>query len=507
MVAVVSLLLVVAGGWAQVPRPVAVDVGPVRALVPALEMPEGRWLSLKGVAAALGWQLEASENGDFVLRSEQGAEGLRFETALPGVVQGPGGFAGLGGEAARVDGDLFVPPGAVALIERLAHENGPPAGAWRLGLEANPESGGLTLTVEAPGEPDPEPREEILPGRNSSGLHWDEPSGAWTSKLPWPGAAAPETPWDSQSIGHPILEAIRLSPAGGAGLRLDLVPGPSWGGAAVRRLPEGRGWAVAMFSGFGRGNDAPGLWAPSARSEADDEATRRIVLDPGHGGEEEGAVGARGVVEKELVLDVARRTRAKLRMRGYEVVLTREGDQGLALDARAGIANNARADLFVSIHANASRFRQARGAETYILAAEATDDEARTAAALENNASRARLPGRIDGDLPLILWDMAQTEYLGESQRLAELIQGQLNARVNAENRGVRQAPFRVLVGATCPAVLVELGFLTHPEEEALLAQPAYRDRLATALAEAIDAYARARDGSSMPGFAAERVP
>ena len=154
----------------------------------------------------------------------------------------------------------------------------------------------------------------------------------------------------------------------------------------------------------------------------------------------------------------------------------------------------------MSIHANAARYRGARGAETYFLAREATDDAARTAAALENNASGARLEGTLDGDLPLILWDMAQTEYLEESQQLAELIQARLNQTVNLEDRGVRQAPFRVLVGATCPAVLVELGFLSHPEEEALLAQPAYRDRLASALTEALETFARAqRMGTTAP--------
>ncbi len=245
---------------------------------------------------------------------------------------------------------------------------------------------------------------------------------------------------------------------------------------------------------------APALAASAADRDAA-ATVRRIVIDPGHGGSETGAQGKSGVVEKELTLDVARRLAALLRADGFEVTLTREGDDDKPLDDRAGLANNQRADVFLSLHANASRFTGAHGAETFVLSREATDDAARTTAALENDAvgigeaggaSAAGAAATGDGDLPLILWDLAQVSYLEDSMRLAGVIQERLNSALGLKDRGVRQAPFRVLRGATCPAVLVELGFLSNADEEKALASPDHRARLADALADALRAY-RAR--------------
>lgn len=231
----------------------------------------------------------------------------------------------------------------------------------------------------------------------------------------------------------------------------------------------------------------------------------KVVLDPGHGGAEDGAIGPAGLKEKDLVLDMARRLASLLRAEGFEVVLTREGDSGPSLDERAEVANIQRADVFLSLHANASRSSKARGAETYFLARDATDDAARTVAAIENDASGSGLPGvgGDDGALPLILWDMAQTIFLEQSAELAEIVQQQLNSALGITDRGVRQAPFRVLVGATMPAVLVELGFLTNPEEERRLGSDEYRRKLAQALAAALVRY-RAQYGSrgAAPGTA-----
>jgi N-acetylmuramoyl-L-alanine amidase len=229
------------------------------------------------------------------------------------------------------------------------------------------------------------------------------------------------------------------------------------------------------------------------------------VLDPGHGGTEDGAIGPSGLKEKDLALDMARRLSALLKADGFEVVLTREGDDGPTLDQRAEIANVQRADVFVSLHANASRSSKARGAETYFLSRNATDDAARTVAAIENDA--AGVGGDLaagtaaagsegsDSAIPLILWDMAQTIYLEQSSQLAEIVQRELNGALGITDRGVRQAPFRVLVGATMPAVLVELGFLTNPDEEKRLADGEYRRKLAEALAVALKQY-RTRVGT-----------
>lgn len=218
-----------------------------------------------------------------------------------------------------------------------------------------------------------------------------------------------------------------------------------------------------------------------------------IVLDPGHGGVEPGAVGPSGLQEKDLTLDLARRVKVLLERQGATVVLTRDDDRVLPLDDRTAIANHNRAALFLSIHLNASKRKTAFGAETYFLSTEATDAEARTLAALENKAyeppdlatgtAKAETPDR---GLELILWDLAQNSYLAESSRLAEKIQNELNALTGVRDRGVRQAPFRVLMGATMPAVLVETGFISNPDEDARFKDDGYKDKVAEAIARAV---------------------
>lgn len=222
---------------------------------------------------------------------------------------------------------------------------------------------------------------------------------------------------------------------------------------------------------------------------------QKVVIDPGHGGAEDGAIGPAGTKEKDLVLDMARRLAALLRALEFEVVLTREGDIDLGLDDRAAVANRERADLFLSLHANASRSSKARGAETFFLSPEAVDDEERAIAALENGTAPPPPPGQTDQNLPLILWDLAQTQHLEESSRLAQVIQEKLNAALGLQDRGVRQAPFRVLVGATMPAVLVEIGFLTNAEEETRLNDAEYRRKLAEALSLALQQWRNQTSG------------
>lgn len=217
-----------------------------------------------------------------------------------------------------------------------------------------------------------------------------------------------------------------------------------------------------------------------------------IVLDPGHGGIETGAVGPGGIQEKDVALDIARRVRTALAGENVGVVLTRDSDRLVDLDERAAIANHNRADLFVSIHLNASNRREARGAETYYLSTEATDDEARALAGIENASGRGGEPSTQDlrdRGLDLVLWDLAQNRYLAESAALAEQVQREMNELTGTRDRGVRQAPFRVLVGATMPAILVEVGFITNADEAGQFEQPGYRDRVALALARAIRSY------------------
>jgi N-acetylmuramoyl-L-alanine amidase len=211
-----------------------------------------------------------------------------------------------------------------------------------------------------------------------------------------------------------------------------------------------------------------------------------IVIDPGHGGKEVGAVGPAGVYEKDVTLAISRKLAAALSAKtGARVVLTREDDSLVSLDQRTAIANQYKADLFLSVHLNAAGIQDAKGSETYFLSLEASDELARKAAETEN-ASAASDPAN---DLKLILWDLAQQAYLGESSRFAQAIQEEMNAATNVANRGVKQAPFKVLVGATMPAALVEVGFITNPDEEAKLQSDDFQNLMVDALARAVHRY------------------
>jgi N-acetylmuramoyl-L-alanine amidase len=231
-----------------------------------------------------------------------------------------------------------------------------------------------------------------------------------------------------------------------------------------------------------------------------------VVIDAGHGGDDQGARGPRGLLEKDLVLDVGRRLAEKLRETGVRVVLTRDGDRFVGLEERTSIANDARADLFVSIHANASEARAARGIETYFVSLEASDDAARRLAAEENQsfaaAGKPAEPGAGD-PLFAILGDMIATEHLVDSQEFARLALGELLAKDGAVSRGVKQAPFVVLMGVQMPAALVEIGFITNAREEQVLGAPAERERIAAGIARAIREFARrfdVRRGSAASG-------
>jgi N-acetylmuramoyl-L-alanine amidase len=225
-----------------------------------------------------------------------------------------------------------------------------------------------------------------------------------------------------------------------------------------------------------------------------------IVIDPGHGGEEEGAKGPTGLLEKQVVLDLSQRLRQRLQSQGFTVYLTRDSDESLALDERTAIANNKRADLFISIHANASPTAEARGAETWFLSLSRMQDVASTLAVSPGD-DLVPSAGDRDDPLKLILWDMAQASSIAESSVFAETVQAELNHALDLKDRGVKQAPFRVLVGATMPAVLVEIGFISNPDEEARLRDPQFLDTLADAISRAVGSY---RDTLRLQGNGAE---
>lgn len=220
-----------------------------------------------------------------------------------------------------------------------------------------------------------------------------------------------------------------------------------------------------------------------------------VVLDAGHGGDDEGAVGPTGLREKALVLDVTRRLARRLVEAGVHVVLTRRDDRFLSLEQRTHVANDARGDLFLSIHANASTSRSPRGIEAYFASLEATDEASRRVAELENEALGATAPV-VDASDPVaaILGDLIETEHLQDSSELAKLVEAELSAAAGERSRGVKQAPFVVLLGVHMPATLVEIGFLTHPDEEGELRGAARKDAIAEALARAIVDFGRRYD-------------
>jgi N-acetylmuramoyl-L-alanine amidase len=247
--------------------------------------------------------------------------------------------------------------------------------------------------------------------------------------------------------------------------------------------------------------------SPRAVVPAGGDRVFTIVLDPGHGGEEIGAAGKTEATEKELTLQIAKKLQALLEKEPRtRVLLTRTDDSTVPLDSRTALANHNHADLFLSIHLNSAQQRDARGAETYFLTPQAKDDETRTIAAIENNAigvDRASL-GAAPVDLELVLWDLAQTQYIAESSRLAGEIQRELNEALGVKDRGVKEAPFRVLMGATMPAVLVEVGFLSNPAEEKLLESDERQDTIAQALRRAVVAF-RSGAGPGSPAPAGTR--
>lgn len=236
-----------------------------------------------------------------------------------------------------------------------------------------------------------------------------------------------------------------------------------------------------------------------------------IVLDPGHGGRETGAVGPTGLLEKDVTLAICRKLKESLvKTLGVRVILTRDDDSVVPLDERTAIANQYHADLFLSVHLNSAPYKNVSGSETYFLSLEASDERAQMAAERENASPGGTPPAEAHSDLDMILWDLAQQDYLKESSRFAELIQDEMAHATGIEKRGVKQAPFRVLVGATMPAALVEVGFISNPDEEAKLKDPAYLDKIVTALTTAIVRYKseyETRVGVLSPGVASPTPP
>jgi N-acetylmuramoyl-L-alanine amidase len=224
---------------------------------------------------------------------------------------------------------------------------------------------------------------------------------------------------------------------------------------------------------------------------------RTVVIDAGHGGRDVGAIGPTGVREKDVTLQVARALKAELERRSdLRVILTRDTDMFVPLTARTRMANEAGADLFISVHCNSARSRSGQGFETYFLSEAKTEDERRVAK-MENASLRFENPD-IDpdqlGELNFILWDLAQNEYLRESSDLADLVQRGLDDELDLRDRGVKQAGFWVLNGAYMPAILIETAFISNPSEEQLLASSKFQARLVEGIADSLLEYVEAYD-------------
>jgi N-acetylmuramoyl-L-alanine amidase len=216
---------------------------------------------------------------------------------------------------------------------------------------------------------------------------------------------------------------------------------------------------------------------------------RRIVVDPGHGGHDPGAMGPSGLQEKDVVLAIGLKLRELLRDElGLDVVMTRSTDVFIPLEERTAIANKVNADLFLSVHANAAANRGANGIETYYLNLAKTEKAAQLAAK-ENGTSLEKV-----SVLQAILFDLMANYKLNDSAHLADEVQKALYKKArthypDAKNLGVKQGPFYVLVGATMPSILVESAFLSNPQEEARLKDPAYRDLTAEGIMDGVRAY------------------
>ena len=299
---------------------------------------------------------------------------------------------------------------------------------------------------------------------------------------------------DALDAALPTTTAPDLIPSvraeGNAAVVVDL--GPRFASFKTSDLPGDRGAVRIVIDVTGPATE-PGQPAPPvALQEAPPllelsptSGLRSVVIDAGHGGPEEGARGPGGSTEKHVTLSVARRVKAALEGRlGVRVILTRDGDTAVGLDQRASVANNNKADLFISLHANASVRPSAMGAEVFYLSLDEYGEEAlRTAA-----APGETLPvfGGGNRDIDVVPWRLAQARHIQNSAALARAVEASLRARVPMSSRALQQAPFRVLVGANMPAVLVEMGFMTNPVQEKQLSSDEYQNAVAQSLVDAI---------------------
>ena len=225
-------------------------------------------------------------------------------------------------------------------------------------------------------------------------------------------------------------------------------------------------------------------------SEKEKWEFKTIVIDAGHGGKDPGAVGYRGTKEKDIALDVAKRLEKKLsKNMNVKIIMTRDEDVFLRLSERTKIANESNGNLFISIHTNAAEDRRASGFETFLIGPNKNEAAVRVAARENAVLELEGTTGKKLTNEDLIQATIAQSAFASKSEQCASMVQKEIKKRVQSRDRGVKQAGFYVLMGASMPNVLVELGFISNPSEEKKLRSPQYRDQLATALYRAVEQY------------------
>lgn len=368
----------------------------------------------------------------------------------------------------------------------------------RLIIELRP-SGGLPATTQAPFKA-PTVLDEPTPAKKPVERRpFIPPSAAPAIASPvlQPQEAFLETPPQLQYGVPPLIPALLAASYKAA-------PAPAGGGTATAVLAKPAPSPIASVSTVSGISTVPSMppveaALPAKRNSSGDRSmirvlglkVGRIVLDPGHGGHDTGTVGPGGLREKDLVLDVAQRLGRLIEQRmGSEVIFTRSDDTFVPLERRTEIANEAKADLFLSIHANSSPFRSAAGVETYYLNF-TTSKSALDLAARENSGSQMSVY-----DLQGLLEKIALKDKVEESREFAVRVQTALYAisakttDSRSKDRGVKKAPFVVLIGASMPSVLAEIGFVSNAHDESIMRREEYRERTAEALYKGISNYA-----------------
>ena len=500
---VVSLLALLGSpppATAQSPAAPLTLVSPgVRQALESIEVEGRRLVPLRALATLFELDLrDDSATGTLTLGSGAGEVLL---TAGERLVSAGGRLVSLGSPPREIDGRWWVP---LDFINRAL------APIARRRVEVRPRSGLVLL-----GDVDvPRVAARYRPLARSGRLQVETTPGTPHRVIEEPGRLRIQ--FDADAI-----DVVRLSPARGEivrsievdaelpGLTIELGPAfdsfrvtqPATSAGEARlvidlRSAEATASAAATTgagaaSGTGRPAAAarpsaavrPGGDRPDAEALPDFAAPtiRTIVVDAGHGGSDEGAHGPDGTVEKNVTLDVARRLRAAIEERlGARVILTRTGDTTVPIDERAAVANNNKADLFISLHANSSRSTARRGAEVFYLSIEEYGAEAREVA--EREAPLLPVVGGGAREIDIVEWEMAQARHVDGSARLAELVEDELRQRVPMSPRAIQQAPFRVLVGANMPAVLVEMGFISNPDQERQLTAASFQNEVVDAL-------------------------